>query len=102
MALLVELLGGALAGGAVLDKGAARNWGNLLIAIDPALLGSAAAFRQRVTDLLGAVRGARPVQAGQPVRLPGEASAARAGEIAAAISLAGGLCWIRQCLLSWL
>ena len=79
LALLVELLGGALAGGAVLDKAAAKNWGNLLVAINPALLGSAAAFRQRVADLLGAVRGARPLTEGQPVRLPGESSSQRAG-----------------------
>ena len=63
----------------MLDKWASKNWGNLLIAVDPGLLGSAADFRQRVTDLLGAVRSARPADAGVPVRLPGASSAQRAG-----------------------
>ena len=65
----------------MLDKHNARSWGNLLIAISPALLGSAEAFRQKVTDLAEAVRRARPVQPGQPVRFPGDGSSQRAGEV---------------------
>ena len=79
-ALICELLGGALAGGAVLDKHGARNWGNLLIAVSPSLLGSGDAFRQKVTGLAEAVRTARPLQPGQPVQVPGDGSSRRAGD----------------------
>lgn len=36
---MVEILGGALAGGAVEEKLASRNWGSLVLALDPALAG---------------------------------------------------------------
>ena len=40
--MMVELLAGPLVGGAHKDKRTAKNWGNLVIAINPALLGDAA------------------------------------------------------------
>ena len=46
LALLVELLTGGLACGAMTQKAAAGNWANLVIALDPALLGPAAGFRR--------------------------------------------------------
>ena len=79
LALMVEILGGALAGGAVEAKGAARNWGSLVAAIDPASLGGAAAFRARVSALLRRVKAARPAPGVAEVRLPGENSAQLAG-----------------------
>ncbi|CAL8468529.1 g8069 [Coccomyxa elongata] len=75
LALMVEILGGALAGGAVEDKGAARNWGSLVTAIDPASLGGAAAFRARVSALLRRIKAARPAPGVSEIRLPGENSA---------------------------
>lgn len=79
LALMVEILGGALAGGAVVDKVAARNWGSLVAAVDPAALGGAATFSARVSALLRRVKAARPAPGVPAVRLPGERSAEQAG-----------------------
>ncbi len=79
LALLVEILGGALAGGAVVGKAAARNWGSLVAAVDPAALGDAAAFSSRVSALLRRVKAARPAPGVAEIRLPGENSAELAG-----------------------
>lgn len=38
LALFVELLAGPLVGAAVADKLEEKNWGNLIVAIDPAML----------------------------------------------------------------
>jgi hypothetical protein len=75
----VEVLGGALAGGAVEDKAAARNWGSLVIALDPAALGDAAAFRRRVSALLRRVKAARKAPGVDDILLPGERSLRAAG-----------------------
>ena len=53
---MVELLAGPLVGAAVADKMGSKNWGNLVIAIDPALLGDAEAIRAR-TQARGGVEG---------------------------------------------
>lgn len=79
LALLVEILGGALAGGAVEAKAAARNWGSLVAAVDPAVLGDSAAFRARVSALLHRVKAARRAPGVSKIRLPGESSAELAG-----------------------
>lgn len=47
LALMVELLAGPLVGAAVADKLEQRNWGNLLLAVDPELLGDAESIRAR-------------------------------------------------------
>jgi LDH2 family malate/lactate/ureidoglycolate dehydrogenase len=39
LALMVELLAGALTGASMTDKNNSNNWGTLIIAIDPAVLG---------------------------------------------------------------
>ena len=49
LSLVVELLAGSLVGAAVEDKLKAKSWGNLIAVIDPELLGSAAAFEERVS-----------------------------------------------------
>lgn len=85
LALLVELLTGGLACGAMTQKAAAENWANLVIALDPALLGPAAGFRSRVTALLEAVKAATPIPDGPGVWLPGERGDACAGDIAPAV-----------------
>ena len=57
---MVEILAGALAGGAVQDKVHSANWGNLIMAIDPGKLGgSTQDFSAKVTALLQRVKGAQ-------------------------------------------
>ena len=59
LAMMVELLAGPLVGGAHKDKRAAKNWGNLVIAINPALLGDAAYATAR-TRTRARTRGLEP------------------------------------------
>ena len=79
MALIFELLGGAWPGGAVVGKLTSGNWGNLVVAIEPGILGSADAFKQRVAQLCTRVKAARPAAGVAEVLLPGERSARLAG-----------------------
>ena len=72
-------MGGALAGGAVVDKLAARNWGSLVLALDPARLGDPADFGRRVTALLQRVKAARKAPGVDEILLPGERSLRQAG-----------------------
>jgi hypothetical protein len=44
---MVELLAGPLVGAAVADKLEAKNWGNLVLAVDPELLGDRDTIRSR-------------------------------------------------------
>lgn len=88
LGLVVELLAGAWAGAAVADKAASNNWGNLVVALDPSLLGSADDFEARVRAVLAAVRALPPAggPGAPPVRLPGER-----GDALAARRLADGV-----------
>ena len=79
LALLVELLAGPLVGAAVADKLEARNWGNLLLAIDPGLMGDAAGFKKQAAALLRRVQGARPLPGTSGPTLPGRRGDALAG-----------------------
>ena len=45
---MVELLAGPLVGAAVADKLEEKNWGNLVVAIDPGLLGEPDEIKRRV------------------------------------------------------
>lgn len=76
---MVELLGGAWPGGAVVDKLASKSWGQLVVAVQPGILGSAEMFQQRVTDLCQRVKDARPAPGVQEILLPGERSSRLAG-----------------------
>ncbi len=76
---MAEILGGALVGGAVLDKMGQKNWGNLVLALEPAALGHGDQFPLRVRELLERVRGCSPVDPLVPVRVPGERGTALAG-----------------------
>ena len=77
---MVEVLAGALAGGAVEDKARSANWGNLVMAIDPGKLGnSAGRFEGRVSTLLQRVKGARKAPGVREIILPGERGTRRAG-----------------------
>lgn len=64
LALMVELLAGPLVGAAVADKLEERNWGNLVLVIDPSLLGEPDVIKARTqvskhlwSLLLGAAEG---------------------------------------------
>jgi cysteine-S-conjugate beta-lyase len=78
LALMVEILAGPLVGAAVLDKAAAKDWGNLIIALDPGLLGKPQEFSNKVEQLLARIRGAARLPGVDALHLPGEQSAARA------------------------
>lgn len=76
LALVCELLGGALAG-ALAVKGPAGGEqrvlnGMLTVLVDPARLGDAAAFQREVRACLAWVRGARPQAGVNHVRIAGE------------------------------
>lgn len=47
LALMVELLAGPLVGAAVADKLEERNWGNLILVVDPELLGDKEVIKAR-------------------------------------------------------
>mmetsp|Transcript_18607 Transcript_18607/g.63057 ORF Transcript_18607/g.63057 Transcript_18607/m.63057 type:complete len:275 (-) Transcript_18607:15-839(-) len=72
LALVVELLAGALGGGAVLDKRASRNWGNVILALDPALLGPPERFKEQGLKVLQRVKDARRAPGAPELFLPGE------------------------------
>ncbi len=81
LALTVEILAGALAGGAIQDKARSANWGNLVIAMDPGKLGnSAGEFEGRVSTLLQRVKAARKAPGVHEIILPGERGTQHAGE----------------------
>lgn len=52
LALMVELLAGPLVGAAVADKLSEKNWGNLVVALDPGLLGDKEVIKQRMQMVL--------------------------------------------------
>ena len=80
LALVVELLAGPLVGAAVSDKMATKNWGNLIVAIDPNLLGQED-FQRRAAEVTSRVKAAKKAPGVDEILLPGErgdAFAARA------------------------
>ena len=76
LALVCELLGGALTGGGTARPGFPRNSNivnNMLsILIDPGRLGDAAAFKAETEAMLDYVTAARPTERGTPVLVPGD------------------------------
>eukprot|EP00775_Hariotina_reticulata_P013490 gene13490-13615_t len=72
LALMVELLAGPLVGAAVADKLEERNWGNLLLVIDPELLGDADAIRSRTQVVLDRVKSADKLPGVSEILLPSE------------------------------
>jgi len=66
---------GALTGGAMEGKGPARNWGSLVIALDPILFGTLEEFQANANIMCGRVKNAKilPDQSeGSSINLPGE------------------------------
>lgn len=81
LALVIELLTGALVGGATVDKLEAHNWGNLVVCINPAAFrpGGTEELARRVGVVLSHLRSLPPVpgarasaDGGGGVRIPGE------------------------------
>lgn len=72
LALMVELLAGAFTGAAMQDKAQAKNWGSLVIAIRPDILGDAEDFLQRATEMCDRVKGAKLLPTESELFLPGE------------------------------
>jgi L-2-hydroxycarboxylate dehydrogenase (NAD+) len=75
IALMVELLAGALTGADMTDKEQGKNWGSLIIAIDPAILGSVEEFQQKAEEMCNRVKNAKKLPSSPSnaeIFLPGE------------------------------
>ena len=71
LALVIEALTGALVGGGIVgDEDANANRGNLVIAIDPAVVGDG--YPARMKTLVSRIRSGRPSTTGSEILLPGE------------------------------
>lgn len=83
LALMVELLAGAFTGAAMEDKTNAKNWGSLVIAIDPKVFGpdTAENFQASAMTMCNRVKNAKrlPGETGE-IMLPGERGDAVAAE----------------------
>eukprot|EP01034_Spumella_vulgaris_P039349 gene39349-48622_t len=80
LALMVELLAGALTGAAMEDKNASKNWGSLVIVIDPAVLGPVEEFQANVAIMCERVKQAKRLEGMPELYLPGERGDAVAAE----------------------
>ena len=82
IALMIEILAGALAGGDTMEKYQNRNWGNTVICIDPSKVGggSLKSFQQRVNSLVERIKNAKKVDGVEEIFLPGERSEIKACE----------------------
>jgi LDH2 family malate/lactate/ureidoglycolate dehydrogenase len=78
LALVVQLLG--MMTGAAADPPGISDCGFLVVLFDPALLTDAEDYRRRTEALAEAVRATRPVEGGEPVRVPFDRSAADRAE----------------------
>ena len=74
LAMVVQLLG--MMAGQATSPAALRDCGFFLIVVNPALLGSAENFQQRVSEYADSMRATRPVRPGEPVRVPFDRSVA--------------------------
>lgn len=72
LALMVELLAGPLVGAAVADKLEERNWGNLVLVIDPQLLGEPDIIKARTQVVLDRVKNADKLPGVSEILLPSE------------------------------
>lgn len=72
LALVVELLAGAWPGASMTNKTKAENWGSLVIAIDPSILGSVEEFQARANEMCVRVKEAKKLPGVKEMILPGE------------------------------
>lgn len=88
LSLMVEVLAGPLvAAGYAGSDDVARSWGNLALALDPALLVDCEVFQRQVADLAATLRGGRRLPGVTVIQLPGE----RGDAIRAAAAAEGAL-----------
>ncbi len=80
LALMVELLAGALTGAAMENKNEAHNWGSLVIAIDPAVMGPPEDFQASAAVMCERVKNAKRLPGSPELFLPGERGDALAAE----------------------
>ena len=82
IALMIEILAGALAGGDTMEKYQNRNWGNTVICIDPSTVGGSnlKSFQQRVNSLVNRIKNAKKLDGVEQIFLPGERSEIKARE----------------------
>lgn len=79
LSLCIELLAGPLVGAAYNDKKAAKNWGNLVFAIDPKILGNDD-FLEQSAFVMERVKNAERKEGVSSINLPGERGDALAAE----------------------
>lgn len=75
LALMVELLAGPLVGAAHMDKLSAKNWGNLVIAVHPSMLGDAKTFYKSAGEVLQRVQNADKLPGVKEIIIPGSKEA---------------------------
>jgi len=71
LALMVELLAGPLVGAAHMNKLAAKNWGNIVIALNPAMLGDPKTFYKSAGEVLKRVQNAEKLPGVKEIIIPG-------------------------------
>ena len=93
LALMVELLAGALTGASMKDKHANKNWGSVIIAIDPKVLGPLEQFQENAEVMCARVSSAKrlPGHENTAIFLPGER-----GDLLEAENLAKGTIGMSQ------
>ncbi|HBG06041.1 MAG: hypothetical protein A2075_04370 [Geobacteraceae bacterium GWC2_58_44] len=95
LGLIGEILAGPLVGAAFCGLGDSKgNWGHLLFAIDPGILGDRDAFIQSVGEICRKVKGTRKLPGVAEINLPGER-----GSLLAAQRLACGEIEVEENLL---
>ncbi len=73
LAMIIEILGGPLVGAACAGVGdPKKNWGHLMLAIDPDLLGDREQFIGNVTTLIERVKGTKKLPGVEEIFVPGE------------------------------
>jgi LDH2 family malate/lactate/ureidoglycolate dehydrogenase len=72
LALMVELLAGSLSGASMTDKEKSRNWGSVVVVIDPSVLGSREEFLERVDQMCARVKASKVLEGHGEIYLPGE------------------------------
>lgn len=76
LALINEILGGAMVGAAFCGLGDSKNnWGHLLYAIDPGLLGDREEFMDNVAAIIDRVKGTKRLPGVDELLIPGERGA---------------------------
>lgn len=72
LALIVELLAGALPGASMTNKKEAKNWGTTIICIQPGIFGDEEGFKLRARELCDRVKNAKKLPGVDSIQLPSE------------------------------